>query len=85
MVAESCEPVIQGTRQAALRPEAADLYPYLPARMWTSAARLSVLVAKYRGICVEASDRAHRVLSERHFRFRNWAAGSPLLGARGSG
>lgn len=61
----------QPAREAALKPQAASLYPYLPARMWTSAARLAALVAKYRGICLEASDRAHRVLSDAHFMFRD--------------
>jgi len=42
--------------------------------MWTSAARLAALVASYRGICLEASDRAHRVLSGAHFMFRDLAA-----------
>jgi hypothetical protein len=35
-------------RQAKLRPECANRYPTLPARMWTSAARLVELVASYR-------------------------------------
>ena len=35
-------------RQAKLRPECANRYPTLPARMWTSAARLDELVASYR-------------------------------------
>ena len=60
----------QLVREAALKPQAANLYPYLPARMWTTADRLVALVAEYRGICVEASDRAHRVLSNAHFMFR---------------
>lgn len=62
-------------REAALKPEAADLYPYLPARIWTRAARLAALVAKYRGMCVKTSDRAHRVLSDAHFMFRDLASG----------
>ena len=61
-------------RQAALNPDFARLYPYLPARMWTSAERLAELVATYRGICLEASDRAHRVLSGAHFMFRDLAS-----------
>ena len=65
----------QAIRQAALRQEAADLYPYLPARMWTSADRLAELVARYRGIYREASDRAHRVLSGAHFVFRDLTCG----------
>jgi hypothetical protein len=39
--------------------------------MWTSADRLAALVAGYRGICREASDRAHRMLSGGHFMFRD--------------
>ena len=35
-------------RQAKLRPECANRYPTLPARMWTSAARLDELVTSYR-------------------------------------
>jgi hypothetical protein len=58
-------------REAALRPRAADLYPFLPARMWTSAGRLAELVASYRGICAPAVDRANRVLSDAHFMFRD--------------
>ena len=65
----------QGIRQAALRREAANLYPYLPARMWTSADRVTELVARYRGIGREASDRAHRVLSGTHFMFRDLTCG----------
>ena len=60
-------------RQAALKPDFARLYPYLPARMWTSARYLADLVATYHGICLDASDRAHRVLSGAHFMFRDLA------------
>jgi hypothetical protein len=42
-----------------LRPECADRYPTLPARMWTSAARLAGLVA-----------RKGRTLPEADFEFR---------------
>jgi hypothetical protein len=61
---------MQAMREAALRPTAADLYPFLPARMWTAAAHLSELVAGYRGVCAQAADRAHRVLSDADFMFR---------------
>jgi hypothetical protein len=61
---------MQPIREAALKPTAAELYPFLPARMWTPAAHLTELVAGYRGICAEATDRAHRVLSEADFVFR---------------
>ena len=60
----------QSIREAALKPSAADSYPYLPARMWTAAARLAELVARYRGIPADAVDRLHRVLSDRDFTFR---------------
>ena len=52
----------QPTREAALRPEAADAYPFLPARMWTAAARLAAIVAAYRGVASDVVDRFHRVL-----------------------
>ena len=62
--------MIQPTREAALRPAAAEFYPFLPARMWTAAAHLTELVARYRGICATATDRANRVLSNADFMFR---------------
>jgi len=61
----------QPAREAALRPGAAELYPFLPANMWTAAAHLTELVARYRGICAEAQDRANRVLSDADFMFRS--------------
>ena len=61
----------QPVREAALRPAAAEYYPFLPARMWTAAAHLTRLVARYRGICAEAADRTNRVLSDAHFMFRD--------------
>jgi hypothetical protein len=62
--------MIQPAREAALRPAAAEFYPFLPARMWTAAAHLTELVARYRGICATATDRANRVLSDADFVFR---------------
>jgi hypothetical protein len=60
----------QPVREAALKPAAAETYPFLPARMWTAAAHLTELVARYRGICATATDRANRVLSDADFMFR---------------
>lgn len=60
----------QAIREAALKPGAADAYPYLPARMWTAARRLAELVAKYRGIPAETVNRLNRVLSDQDFMFR---------------
>lgn len=60
----------QSIREAALRPTAAESYPYLPARMWTAAAHLTELVARYRGIYAKAADRANRVLPDADFMFR---------------
>ena len=57
-------------RLAALKPAAAESYPFLPARMWTAADRLAELVAKYRGIPTEAVSRLNRVLSDQDFMFR---------------
>ena len=56
--------------EAALKPSAAESYPYLPARMWTTARRLAELVARYRGFPAEAVDRIDRVLSDHDFMFR---------------
>jgi hypothetical protein len=55
---------------AALRPSAAESYPYLPARMWTTARRLAELVAKYRSLPAEAANRLDEVLSDQDFMFR---------------
>ena len=60
----------QTVREAALKPTAAEFYPYLPARMWTAADRLAQLVARYRGIPAEAVNRLNRVLSDQDFMFR---------------
>ncbi len=60
----------QPIREAALKPAAAEPYPYLTVRMWTTADRLAALVAKYRGIPAEAISRLNRVLSDRDFMFR---------------
>ena len=62
--------MMQTVREAALRPAAAEFYPDLPARMWTDAAHLTELVARYRGMCAEAASRANRVLSDAHFMLR---------------
>ena len=62
--------MVQALREAALKPTAANAYPYLPARMWTPARRLAELVAKYRGVPAEARNRLNRVLSDQDFVFR---------------
>jgi hypothetical protein len=56
-------------RQAKLKPECAERYPTLPARMWTSATWLADLVASKRGDRLEAPY-AQRTLSEADFEFR---------------
>jgi hypothetical protein len=59
-------------RQAQLRPECAERYPTLPARMWTSATRVAGLVASFRGArpeWPEVSDK-ERTLLEADFEFR---------------
>lgn len=63
----------QSVIEAALKPSAAESYPYLPARMWTPAQRLAELVARYRGIPADAVDRIDQVLSDRDFMFRRGA------------
>ena len=64
-------------RQAKLRPECAERYPTLPARMWTSATCLAGLVSSYRGPRLREADE-ERTLSETDFEFRGGAS-------RGSG
>ena len=66
----------QQLREAALKPEAAEFYPYLPARMWTAAGRVVELVAKNRGISASAVDRLPRVLPDGDFKFRG---GGPAM------
>jgi hypothetical protein len=61
----------QPVREAALKPQASNAYPYLPVRMWTSAGRLAALVGRYDGEWVQASGCAHRVLSDADFVFRD--------------
>jgi hypothetical protein len=62
---------MQTVREAALRPAAAEFYPYLPTLRWTTAAHLAELVSRYRGLCAKAASRANRVLSDSHFVFRD--------------
>jgi hypothetical protein len=59
-------------RQAKLRPECAERYPTLPARMWTSATFLADLVASYRGGRPKRRGKPddERTLSETDFEFR---------------
>jgi hypothetical protein len=63
--------MMQVIREAALRSSAAKRYPYLPVRMWTGAAHLAELVARYRGIAAKVRDRTNRVLSDADFVFRD--------------
>jgi hypothetical protein len=80
--------MIQPVREAALRGAAVQFYPFLPARMWTSAAHLTELVARYRGVGGGTADRANRILPDAHFRFRggggrkNGERPDPRLGRR---
>jgi hypothetical protein len=59
-------------RQAKLRPECAERYPTLPARMWTSATWLADLVASYREVRRgrRREPDEERTLSEADFEFR---------------
>ena len=61
--------ITAAVRQAKLRPESADRYPTLPARMWTSATYLAELVASFRGMQSRPPDR-DRMLTEADFEFR---------------
>jgi hypothetical protein len=57
-------------RQAKLKPECADRYPMLPARMWTPAVCLTELVASYRRAWPQRPENKGRTLSETDFEFR---------------
>jgi hypothetical protein len=59
-------------RQAKLKPECAERYPTLPARMWTSATWLAELVGSYREARLEppGTPIKERTLSEIDFEFR---------------
>lgn len=59
-------------RQAKLRPESAQLYPTLPASMWTSAASLTQLVVSCRATEPErpGGPQKSRTLSDADFEFR---------------
>ena len=56
-------------RQAKLRPECANRYPTLPARMWTSARRLVELVASYQRAPAPKT-KTERTLPEADFEFQ---------------
>jgi hypothetical protein len=69
-------------REARLRREAADRYPFIPVRMWTQAARVDELVRKHLkrgGLRVRARRRA---LAEGDFRFRGGFRHSPRAHTR---
>jgi hypothetical protein len=58
-------------RQAKLKPESAERYPTLPARMWTSATCLAELVATYREALPELGEHENeRTLTDSDFEFR---------------
>jgi hypothetical protein len=65
-------------REAKLKPERAERYPTLPARMWTSATWMAALVASYWDGQPEFPE-DERVLPEDDFEFRG---SSPAEGGR---
>jgi hypothetical protein len=65
--------VMTTVREAKLKPECADRYPTLPARMWTAATSMAALVASFQRERSENSEE-ERTLSETDFEFRG---GSP--------
>jgi hypothetical protein len=62
--------IAEAVRQAQLRPECADRYPTLPARMWTLASCLSGLVTSCRGAPSQEVGAEPRILPEDDFEFR---------------
>jgi hypothetical protein len=73
--------VADTVRQAQLKPECAERYPKLPARMWTSATCVAELVASHRAGLPEGAVQSDvkRTLSEADFEFRGgfhrWGGG----------
>jgi hypothetical protein len=61
--------IITSVRQARLKPECAERYPTLPARMWTSATCLAELVTASRG-AQPAKLGKDRTLCDADFQFR---------------
>ena len=57
-------------REARLRRQAADRYPFLPVRMWTEAARMENLVREYLERGGRRARARRRALAEGDFRFR---------------
>jgi hypothetical protein len=62
--------MMETIREARLRREAADRYPFIPVRMWTQAARMAELVRKYLEGCGRQVRARRRALAEGDFRFR---------------
>jgi hypothetical protein len=69
--------MMETLREARLRREAADRYPFLPARMWTPAAHMTELVRKNLEGCGRRVRARRRVLPEGDFRFRGGLAHPP--------
>ena len=72
-------------REAALRPEAADLYPFLPAGMWTSVERLRRVLIDHWHDCRKALERSWPRLPAAHFAFRGEAGETTGQGAVSGG
>ena len=66
-------------REARLRREAADKYPFIPVRVWTQAARMAELVQRHLEGCGRRVRARRRPLAEGDFRFRVAFAISPGL------
>ena len=61
--------IMETIREARLKREAADRYPFIPVRMWTQAARMADLVREHRARWPTGT-RGRRGLIDRDFRFR---------------
>jgi len=69
--------MMETIREARLRREAADRYPFIPVRMWTQAARMADLVRKHLEGCGRRVRARRRALAEGDFRFRGGLRHSP--------
>jgi hypothetical protein len=57
-------------REARLRRQAADRYPFIPVQMWTQAARMAELVREHLEHLGRQVRARRRALADRDFRFR---------------
>lgn len=69
-------------REARLRRQAADRYPFMPVRMWTEAGRMAELMRKHLDQGGQRVRARRRVLADRDFYFRGGLRHTPGIYTR---